>query len=142
MNNLNEKEIKDYTENLKQIMDKVDEIYGKHRLPGTLIISGVTIALFTIVLSFLTGVEGSKVVGISIYEEILFGCISIAFILIGTLFLNAFNRRKIEVQMKSFELSEKRSEYYHLEQIERSKIEAKNQSGTSNGNGDSDQSLG
>lgn len=101
-------DFKKITSTTKAVTDELIRVIPEFKKAGiqiSLIASGVIIAILIIVLSFFSGKggESSIFVGITIWEELLFMIISIAFVVSGVLHSIKYNsdrRQIIEMRMK------------------------------------------
>ena len=106
----------------------LSETYKKSSLTGFLVVSGVVLALLTIVLSFISGTQPEKnwITGITLWEEVIFSIISIVCIVSGTLFLTHINKCKLELQKIAIQIDKERNGYIHRETVAKFNLEGSN----------------
>lgn len=100
-----------------QAIEKLGPIYKNVKMAGFLTIAGVTIAILTIGLSFLTGTgeESKWYGGITIWEEILFMIVAILFVSFGVIFLLKNNAIKSSIQKTTIDLGSEKNRWIHEE---------------------------
>lgn len=105
------------TESTK-VMEKSADIYGTVKMGGFLVISGFTMGIVTIALSFLTGTgEGESWFGITYKEEILFTILSIGFAGFGVIIKSQYNSQKTQIRLDCLKIDGELNRYVHEETL-------------------------
>ncbi len=112
-------------------MTEFGKIYTHVGVAGFLTIAGVTIALLTIALSFITGTsaQGGMLGGITIWEELLFMAIAVVMITLGVVYLLAGNSAKAGVHKLTTELEREQNRWLHEETMAKFGLPGSQQAG-------------
>ena len=113
--------IKETTGAIKEL----STVYDKIGFAGTLTVSAIVLGIVTIAFSYFSGtmMENEWRLGTTLQEEILFGCIAIAFAALGTVFLIQKNSKESQQQLLAMEIERERNRYIHEETIEKLRLQ-------------------
>lgn len=98
---------------------ELSTVYERIGLAGTFTVSAIVLGILTIVFSYFSGAEigNDWRLGTSLHEEILFGCIVIAFAGLGTVSLIYRNSKESQRELLAMEIERELNRYIHEEAI-------------------------
>lgn len=113
---------------IKETSDAIKElstVYERIGLAGTFTVSAIVLGIVTIVFSYFSGtvIGNSWRLGTTLQEEILFGCIAIAFAGLGTVFLIQKNSKESRRQLLAMEIERDRNRYIHEQTIAKLRLQ-------------------